>query len=260
MKKLLLSLALILLTITFSNAQTTATDFTAVDCNNVSHNCFSVLSTGKVIVLNWVMPCSTCIPASVSAYNIVQGFAVSNPGQVVHYLVDDNGGTTCATLTSWANTNGISPNTTIFRNFGNVINEANYGGTGMPHVVVIGPDQLIYFNGRNAAANNPTAVTNAINQALLATGIQQPVNSVFNLSVATSLKSVTVNYTLSENANVTLSMLNEIGQSVSKQELGKQPAGKHNADFDLNGIAEGIYFIRLSTENNSQTIKFSVTK
>jgi hypothetical protein len=261
MKKYLLCLSLLLSVLTASYAQTTATDFTATDCASVSHNFFSELNSGKVVVLNWVMPCSTCIPASVSAYNIVQGFASSNPGQVLHYLIDDNGGTTCSTLINWGNTNGISaPGTTVFRNSGSAINEADYGGSGMPHIAVVGPDHQIYFNGLNGAANNPTAVATAISQALLASGIQQPVNVSSNLFVTTAPEKVTVHYTLTENETVTLNLLNELGQTVSSLQQGKQPSGKHNAEFDLSGMAEGIYFIRLNTENSFQSVKFNVTK
>ncbi|MBK5286444.1 MAG: T9SS type A sorting domain-containing protein [Bacteroidia bacterium] len=255
-----------LLAIIFSSAVAVclaqpATDFTTDDCGGNTHNLFAELNSGKVIVLNWVMPCSSCITASVSSYNIVQGYASSNPGQVLHYLIDDNGGTTCATLISWANTYGIGPNTTIFRNSGSAINEANYGGSGMPHIAVIGPDHTIYFNGLNTAANNPTAITNAINQALLvATGIQQVVNNSFNLSVAVTGKSVKVNYTLAESTNVTINIINALGQSVITKATDKQQTGNHNTEFDLGTMADGIYFLRLATESNSQTIRFSFTK
>jgi len=260
MKKQLLSI-IFFFAVAVTMAQP-ATDFTTDDCGGNTHNLFAELNAGKVIVLNWVMPCSSCITASVSSYNIVQGYASSNPGQVLHYLIDDNGGTTCGTLISWANSYSIGPNTTIFRNTGSAINEANYGGSGMPHIAVIGPDHNIYFNGLNGAANNPTAITNAINQALLvATGVQQQVsNNSFNLSVAVTGKSIKVNYALAESANVTINMINALGQSVITKANDKQPTGNHSAEFDLGAVVDGIYFLRLATETNSQTIRFSISK
>src|SRR4051812_49233225 len=104
MKKILYSILLLPVTSLFAQ---TAPDFTAIDCDGTSHNLYSELNTGKVIVLNWVMPCSMCIGGSAGAYNTVQGYASSNPGVVLHYLLDDNGGTACSTLQSWAVTNSI---------------------------------------------------------------------------------------------------------------------------------------------------------
>ena len=106
MKKILstLSMALMLCS-TISNAQTAA-DFTALDCNGVSHNLYTDLGAGKVIVVTWVMPCGSCIGGAASAYNAVQSFATSNPGKVFNYLVDD-AGSSCSSLASWAMANGI---------------------------------------------------------------------------------------------------------------------------------------------------------
>ena len=67
----------------------TATDFTTDDCNGVSHNLFDSLDVGNVIVVAWVMPCGGCITYAQYAYNAVQNWAVTHPGQVDFYLVDD---------------------------------------------------------------------------------------------------------------------------------------------------------------------------
>src|SRR5438067_299698 len=60
MKKILLFVSFLLINgITFG--QTTATDFTATDCNSASQSLFTELNAGKIVVLIWVMPCSVCI-------------------------------------------------------------------------------------------------------------------------------------------------------------------------------------------------------
>src|SRR5207249_4420212 len=87
----------------------TAPDFTALDCNGVSHNLYTELNSGKVIVLNWVMPCSACVGPSLTAYNVVKSYASSN---VLHYLIDDAGNTSCTSLSSWATGAGIGSNRT----------------------------------------------------------------------------------------------------------------------------------------------------
>src|ERR1017187_11001668 len=101
MKKILYILIALMFVITISKAQT-ATDFTATDCNSNSHNLFSELNAGKVIVMDWVMPCINCVAPSLSTSNVVQRYQTTYPGRVQLYLIKDIGTTTCTTLTSWA--------------------------------------------------------------------------------------------------------------------------------------------------------------
>ncbi len=203
MKKILstLSMALMLCS-TISNAQTAA-DFTALDCNGVSHNLYTDLGAGKVIVVTWVMPCGSCIGGAASAYNAVQSFATSNPGKVFNYLVDD-AGSSCSSLASWAMANGIDTgNISYFGNSPLTINEANYGGSGMPHVIVIGPDKTIYLNLLNGAANNQAAITAAIAAALAPVGLDEkklttvaiypnPATNLLQIKSATDIDYITI--------------------------------------------------------------------
>ena len=203
MKKILstLSMALMLCS-TISNAQTAA-DFTALDCNGVSHNLYTDLSAGKVIVVTWVMPCISCIGGAASAYNAVQSFATLNPGKVFNYLVDD-AGSSCSSLASWAMGNGIdTSNISYFGNSPLTINEANYGGSGMPHVIVIGPDKNILFNQKGGLANNQAAITAAIAAALAPVGLDEktlttvalypnPATNLLQIKSATDIDYITV--------------------------------------------------------------------
>lgn len=53
-RTILLSLSILFAIATFS--QTTATDFTAEDCDGNVVSLFSELDEGKVVVIAWVMP------------------------------------------------------------------------------------------------------------------------------------------------------------------------------------------------------------
>jgi len=59
MKKQILTFTFLILNTFGLIAQTNATDFTANDCDGVSHHLFSELDNGKVVVIAWVMPCNT---------------------------------------------------------------------------------------------------------------------------------------------------------------------------------------------------------
>lgn len=167
MKASLLFVACIL-TFHLGFGQATATDFTQNDCNGISHNLFSELNANKVVVIAWVMPCEFCVDGAVAGWNAAQSFAVSNPGKVLYYLVDDFGDNTCADLSNWSVTNNVAGGTPItFNNLGKPINMNDYGSGGMPKVVVVGgSSHYVYFNENFSAADNEVAITSAIAQGL----------------------------------------------------------------------------------------------
>ncbi|MEO8087608.1 MAG: T9SS type A sorting domain-containing protein [Bacteroidota bacterium] len=255
MKKNLLCLCFTVSMFVTSFAQT-APDFTATDCNGNSHNLYSELAQGKVIVLAWVMPCGACTGPALTAYNVAQSFA--NPN-VLYYLIDDAGNTACSSLSSWATGAGIGTNRSTFSTASIV--ESSYGGIGMPHIAVVGQNGFMYFNALNSAAGNSTAIQNAINDALNATGIAENSANTFSLSVFPSPASdkTILNYSLKEATSVSLNVLNELGQNVGTYSLDKQSAGKHEYQFDVKALANGNYFVRFNTEQKTQLAKFVVS-
>lgn len=257
MKKNLL--ALFFISISATGFTQPATDFTADDCTGNTHYFFNELNSGKVIVLNWVMPCITCIPASISAYSIVQSFSISNPGTVLQYIIDDDGGQSCATLLNWTNSTGIEPDAVFQNSGGTEINEADYGGNGMPHIVVVGPDHTIYFNGLNGAANDSIGITNAINQALLATGINKNYpGHGFSTSMNPSSEILSVNYN-SPSGNFSLEIINVLGHVVTRSDF-KNPGGIQKIKMSASAFVNGIYFVQVKEGVSVRTLKFVVSK
>lgn len=255
MKKIILSLSLSFSA--FVGMAQTAPDFTAVDCASNSHTLYTELSGGNVAVLVWIMPCGACVNGAKAAYNAVQSFASSHPGKVKYFLIDDVGDATCSSLLSWANTNTITAPTAIFSNAGTPINESNYGGSGMPHVMVVGPDYKILFNGLNGAANNLTGITNAINTGLTPASIAEtqvnkmqielspnPANSLLELSFVTE-----------DASDFQLSIVNTSGQVVVSKNLSASK-GNHKEKLDISNLPNGNYFVNI----NNQTLKFSIAR
>jgi hypothetical protein len=121
---------------------------------------FTELNDNTIVVIAWVMPCSTCIADPLSALNIVDEYATSNPGRVVFYLVDDYAKTNCANLAGWANFYGFD-NATKFSDAS--IKMDDYGVDGMPKIVVLGgANHQVYFN-KNRSSDG---VREAIDKAL----------------------------------------------------------------------------------------------
>lgn len=259
MKKLLL-FSTALLTIAQLAAQTTATNFTCNDCAGTSHNLFTELNSGKVIVLTWVMPCGACIAGASTAATTAQGFSTSNPGVVKFYLVDDNADTPCNTLGSWANTNSI----TTTANFSNAaIDMANYGTSGMPKTIVVGgPNHTIFYNQNGTPSSSAlhTAISNAITAST--TGIIETNNVSFGLTVFPNpaVNSAKVNYTLTASTEVSINVINVLGQIVNTVSLGKQSAGKQEYQVNLESLYSGIYFIKINTGEATETVKLTINR
>jgi hypothetical protein len=259
MKKSLLSLSLIFAAMT-SIAQTNATDFTANDCDGVSHNLFSELESGKIIVMSWVMPCGGCIVPARSAYNVAQTFEIDYPGRVVYYVVDDYANTSCTSLASWANTTASMPNSTKFSN--STISMSDYGTDGMPKIVVIGgADHKIYYNVNNL--NDGQGVEDAIELALLEnpTGVNGITSTNFFLDVYPNPlegNNITLNYFLPESAAVSFEIYNTTGQLILSENSGMQFSGLYVIQMDLAKLEKGIYFIRLNAGTRNVVRKIIV--
>lgn len=255
MKQIIATAALMLASIGAINAQTTATNWTAQDCSSNSHTLFTDLNNGKIVVMVWVMPCGSCISGAKAAYNAAQSFATSHPGKVLYYLADDIGDATCTDLNTWITTNSIGTlsNMSVFSNAGNVIDEANFGGGGMPHVVVMGgTDHKIYYNKMNSATNDLAGITGAINYAISVTSGVGKVsnNAVFTVSPNPVSEKLTINYSKPvQSVEVT-----SLNGTIVKQE--KFTAGKTNPTIKLSGVANGIYIVKVQDmEGNVGTQK-----
>ena len=238
-------------------AQTTATDFTASDCEGITHHLFAELDAGKVIVIAWVMPCAACLPPSLAAFNAVKDYTDDYPGQVLFYLVDDFGNTNCQTLKSWAGANGL-PKSNVFST--NAINMSDYGDYGMPKVVVLGggANHLIFYNQNNTTAN----VGAAIETALGFTAVSEPrIDLGITLFPNPARDGLSVSYQLPKATEWNASVLDLTGKelfSVAKDVY--QPDGAHDMQIDISGLSNGVYLFRMNTENGSQVVRFFVSK
>ncbi|MDI1356004.1 MAG: T9SS type A sorting domain-containing protein [bacterium] len=245
----------------FSLNSQTAVNFNANDCAGNNHDLFTELDAGKIIVLVWVMPCAVCIGPAIGAGNTVKTYTASHP-EVKYYLADDLANTTCATLGSWATTNGIA-NATKFSDAG--VNETGYGATGMPHIVVLsGKNHLVYGNQRDvldvnllkqsidaAIAANSSTVTGLKALGSLANGARLFPNPSNNL--------IHINFELSQISPISIEIINELGITV-KSILAESPQnGTNTYDISLDDISiNGIYFLSLNIGDEKTLLKFAI--
>ncbi len=224
-----------------------ATNFKCNDCLSRTHELFSELDSGYVIVLCWVMPCGTCIGPALSAYNVVNSFQTTNPNRVLFYLIDDYADTNCKSLDSWANSNGI-PQSSFSQRFSNaLIKMSHYGTDGMPKLVVIGGSgHTVFFN-----ANNTINVVNfkkAIDAALSVTAIDEFKKIINDFSVTPNPltgQSATIKLHLTESSDIRLQMYNLEGNLVKKLYSGKMNSGDNQLQINTAGLTSGMYLLKL---------------
>ncbi|MFI5221474.1 MAG: T9SS type A sorting domain-containing protein [Bacteroidia bacterium] len=243
----------------FVGAQTTATDFTATDCSGTSHNLFTELNAGKVIVVAMVHPCGSCVAPSVSAFNVVKNYATSKPGKVLFYLVDGNNNCTSAgQLTPWANTYGLGSVTKFSTTS---VYNTSYYAPAMPSIMVFsGGNHAVAFRQDNSLTS--ANLTAAIDQAIITSGVNEEKQTNFQLSVYPNPASekVSVNFFLNQTTDVTIDIFDLLGSKIKSIPLGKQTSGNHQPVIETETLNNGIYFLKLNAGEFSQIIRFSVTR
>lgn len=258
MKKLILITVLGLITLP-SFSQTTVTNFTGYDCAGKYHDFFSEMNSGTVIVMSFVMPCGACASASLTAYNVVQSYATSNPGRVVMYVSDDYADTPCNSLSSWVNSNSM-PNAIKFST--SSLKMSDYGTAGMPKVVVIGgSDHKILYNANNSVSS--TLIKSAVTTGIAATtGISDEVKgiSTTNLFIhpATNIATISLNFPTKN--FVKIEVLNSLGQIVTTVHSGTLPQGENKVDFSTSKLNHGIYFVKITETQSTKIMKMVVSQ
>lgn len=218
----------------------TAVNFNATDCNGVSHDLFSELDDGKVIVLCWVMPCYSCIQPSKTTYNKVNEFSTSHPNKVHFYLCDDFGTTNCQTLEGWATDNGMSlqPFMSIFSD--STIKMMDYGSNGMPKIVVVGGSaHTVFYNANNTV--DVIQLESAINNAIAASGFKSL--NINTVAVYPNPAQAFVNITIPANESGTIRIMDMPGRTLMKSAFCE--GGELRIGIDA--LKPGAYVVEIQT-------------
>jgi len=257
MKKILLLASAIFATFTLF-AQT-AVNFSCNDCTGVNHTLFNELDAGKVIVIDWVMPCSACVGPTLTTKNVVQSFQSSHPGKVFLYIADDYANTNCTSLTSWVNSIGVT-GATIFSD--GKIKMTDYGSVGMPKVVVIGgPNHQVFYNTNNSV--DPTLLQAAITEAIAASSVgidESVISEKMSLFPNPADETSSLTLELQNQADVQMDILTIDGSKVSQIDKSSLTAGRHTLTVNTSNLSPGIYFVRIQVNGLSGMVKLSVAR
>lgn len=110
-----------------------------------------------------------------------------------------------------------------------------------------------------AAGHSSTPITlNVVSP----TGIQESYNTISSLENYPNPfgESTTINYTLSKDGNVELSIMDLLGKKITSIDSGSKTAGKHTVLYNSNEISGGLYLLQLKMDNNISTKKIIINK
>lgn len=253
MKQFLIILSMAIGSVAFG--QTTATNFSSNDCQGNPHDLFAELDSGKVVVLDWVMPCASCVGPSLTAYNVVQSYASSHPGRVRFYVADDFGTSSCNSLNYWCSTNGM-PGTTTFSN--PIIDMDDYGGAGMPKIVVLGwRSHRIFFNENNGAGTLEQLIA-AVDSALAEPPLGMPELGHGRLDLFPNPVKDVLNLDFDYPVHGTLKVRVTDLQGRELMAMGRDAyvGGGNRLEIPVGGLSTGMYFLRVEAGGKQVQSKF----
>lgn len=261
MKKLIAGVCSFLLINNILLSQTTAVDFNTVDCAGTVHHLYSDLDSGKVVILDFVMPCGFCIAPSISAYKVFEEFKLNYPNRVLFYLSDGFGSNICSDLNTWAVANNIS-DAFIFSSHAVTMND--YGALGMPKVLIFGgANHQIYYNQNDSLAGDSLALYSAIDSALKSTvNIQKRLIDNFQLNLFPNpvVNKGTASYTLTENTDLILEIYNTNNEQIYCIKKANELKGKHETIIEFEKFVSGNYLLVIRTNKSSSSIKFTIAR
>lgn len=129
------------------------------------------------------------------------------------------------------------------------VNLSAYAGT---------PNLLVRFKGTSAYGNN-LYVDNINVSGVLGIAETSMIN---NVSVYPNpiTNSATVNFNIAQENNVSIVVVNALGQSVLTENLGSMAAGEQSYSLDATNLNNGFYFLNITVGNNTITKKVAISK
>jgi hypothetical protein len=117
---------------------------------------------------------------------------------------------------------------------------------------------LVRFKGTSAYGNN--LFIDNINFAN-ATGVEESelANSI-SIYPNPATTSATVNFDLPTAEEVSMQLVNTVGQVILVENLGTKNAGAHTYAIDATSLSNGLYFLNVTVGNNTVTKKVSINK
>jgi|GEM_PF-329551 len=267
MKSTIITLAFVVTTmfsVQKANAQTTAMDFTMVDCSSTptTHNLFSDLNSGKVVIIEYFMlSCSSCPAAGQKLESMKTSLLSQYPGKIKSYAFGFNNTYTCAQVNNWVTTNGFS---SVPSDSG-AAQVAYYGGMGMPTIVIIGgTNHKLLGSPYIGFSTSDTTImaTDIRNFFASTTGINEIKSNLSELNIYPnpSANEVKISFNLTENTHTVIEIMDITGRIVKTVLNEKIAIGSSTRTVNVSNLDNGNYIVRINTDGHMVQQKLSIIR
>lgn len=260
MTKSILFTLVLALGLTVSNAQTPM-QFTGLDCDGATVDLFADLDAGKAVVLFFYMPtCGSCPPPAQKIQVMANNINANYPGKVKGYAFPYQNSTLCSYSSTWVSSNSLG---SIYQpmDSGSAM-VAYYGGFGMPTVVLLGgsgANRRVMFSTLSFSSSDTTLMKDSIHSMLGTTGLLDKPETAESFSIypnpATDL--ITIQLGLNEPTDLALEITDLMGKKVAFITKGRE-SGNVKKQFNVSGLPNGHYFVRLEINGKATTRKLTV--
>ena len=155
--------------------------------------------------------------------------------------------TTLRTSATFMTTNFVPSATTDWR--AETVNLGTYAGQ---------PNVLVRFKGTSGFGNNlyvdniNISQVTGVEESNLVTGVNVYPNPMANYA--------SVDFNLTSDNNVSIVLVNTVGQLVQSENLGNMSAGIHTYQMDASSLSNGLYFLNITVGNSTITKKVAINK
>lgn len=247
--------ATLLFAISCATAQTPM-QFSGVDCNGALVDLFADLDSGKAVILHFYMPnCGSCPPPAQKIQEMVKNVNARYPGMVKGYAFPYQNSTTCSYSSTWVSSNGLG---TLFQPMDKgAAHVANYGGFGMPTVVLLGGSGInkrVLFSTLSFRNSDTTKMRDSILALLNTAGVIELPHEVAAFSVFPNPTNnvVSIQWDLNKSSDLTIDVTDVTGKHAALIYTGKSD-GNNSIPFNTESLPSGIYLVRLLLNGKSAT-------
>ena len=249
MKKSATFFFILFFSITISQAQIIALDFTKTDCYGKTHHLYSELDSDNVVIMEFFHTCHPCIAAATDMKPMFENLVAKYGNKVRFYVAPEDDEESCTGVVNWVNSNGFSSIAVPFDSGG--AQSSYYGQGGMPTIAVAAGNshKLLYLASSNTAsgfvATDTALISAAIRNFFELTGIQD-----INLAISTSIfpNPVASNFIITlqvkEVGRLKLDLTDINGRKITELMEENLRAGNYEKTITVNNIPGGIYFIK----------------
>lgn len=223
-----------------------AEDWTQTDCNGVEHNLFSELDAGEVVLMEIVMldGCMPCINAAHYMAPVIEYYNANYDNRINYYTFGFDDSYSCSQLIDWKTENSIICNAQFVE--GEAI-AANYGGMGMPTIIVAGrSSHVVCYNKFGFGPLDTANLANAFEYALGLTETLAIDNPEKSMQVYPNPVHDVLHFDMNGTADI--SIKNLAGVTIMQQ------TGTNH--IDVNSLPAGLYFYEINAATFSGSGNF----